>query len=316
LYKKKLILTVETGFNDSPLLFDLGNKKNINLHFATNPPVILKPSISYYGVTLGVGFKLPLYLLSTNKFTKTTYFDIGLKFSIKKRIFFGIRFKYYKGFTLLNQGNYDQYGDIHSNNGFYPNLNTSEFNLNMRYFFFKKYDFKAAQGIQGKYKGNAWSPYIYGYLGGYGVGNNQVAIMPFFFQDSLNEISKARTISSFEIGAIPGVAGVLKKGIFQANLFGGLGPMIQAKNFNAGKVTRGFLGFNLRTDLGTSFGIEKDKWFLLLKADFQYRRIKINQIAFNQFFYEARLLAGFRIEVKTPKGILKMEAKKAKKNKS
>lgn len=312
-YKKRLIVTMESGFNNSPLEFNFGKGKVKKIKFTPNPPWILKPSISYYGVTLGLGFKLPASLLSTSKYTKTTYFDVGLNFSIKSRAFISLNFKYYKGFTLLNQGDFDTTGILRSNNGIFENLNTTEVNINMRYFLRKQFNYKAALGILGDYKKSDWSPYIYGYLGGYGVANNQRTIFPLKLQDSINASSNARNISTIELGAIPGMAGVLRKGIFQGNLTVGIGPMFQLKSFKSAKTKRGFLGLNFRTDLQLSAGIQKNNWFVLLNGNFEYRRIKISAITFNQYFYEARLIVGYRFKVKTPKFILKMEAKKAKK---
>ena len=313
LHKKRLIVSLESGFNSSPLTFDLkyGNVKKIS--FVPNPPWIIKPSICYYGVTLGIGFKLPANLLSTSKYTKTSYFDVGLNFAIKKRIYFGLDFQYYKGFTLVNQGNFDTSGVIRANNGIYPNFNTVEAGINVRYFFSKKFNYKAALGVQGHYNKSVWSPYIYGYFGGYGVGNNSNFIFPEALHGKSATNSKARNISSFEFGVIPGIAGVLRKGWFQGNMILGFGPLIQAKSFAAAEISRGFLGLNLRTDMQISLGIQKDKWFLLLNSDFKFRTIKINPITFNQYYYDIRIVAGYRIHVKTPKGIIKMENKKAEK---
>jgi hypothetical protein len=311
IYKKRLIISLETGFNSSPLSFDLkyGDVKKIS--FVPNPPWIIKPSISYYGVTLGIGFKLPANLLSTSKYTKTSYFDVALNFAIKKRVYFGLDFQYYKGFTLVNQGDFDTSGVLRSNNGMYPDLNTVEAGINVRYFFSKKFNYKAALGIQGDYKKSVFSPYIYGYLGGYGVGNNNFPVFPNALQDNSASNSKARNISSFEFGVIPGVAGVLRKGWFQGNMIFGFGPMIQGKSYAAAEASRGFLGLDLRTDMQLSLGVQKDKWFLLLNSDFKFRTIKIAPVTFNQYYYDIRLVAGYRIQVKTPKGILKMEKKKA-----
>jgi|GEM_PF-5512489 len=313
LYKKRLIVSVETGFNSSPLSFDLKYGKVKSITFIPNPPLVIKPSISYYGVTLGIGFKLPVNILSTSKYTKTSYFDVGLNFTIKKRIYFGLDFQYYKGFTLLNQGDFDTSKSIRGNNGIYPNLNTVEAGINMRYFFSKKFNYRAALGIQGDYKKSVWSPYIYGYFGGYGVGNNNDIIFPDTLHSKSASNSKARSFSSFEFGVIPGLAGVLRKGWFQGNMILGFGPMIQGKSFASADVSRGFLGLNFRTDMQLSLGVQKDKWFLLLNGNFKFRTIKIAPVTFNQYYYDVRLVAGYRINVKTPKGIIKMEKKKAEK---
>lgn len=314
LYKKRLIISLESGFNSSPLTFGLKYGEVKEVRFTPNPPWIIKPSICYYGVTLRIGFKLPANLLSTKEYTKTSYFDVDLNFAIKRRVYFGFDFQYYKGFTLMNQANYDTSGVIRGNNGIYPNLNTTEAGINVRFFFNKKFNYKAALGIQGDYKTSVFSPYIYGYLGGYGVGNNNNFIFPNALHNESVSISKARNISSFEFGAIPGVAGVFRKGWFQGNMILGFGPLIQTKSYISSEASRGYLGLNLRTDLQLSLGVQKDKWYLLLNSDFKFRTIKINPVKFNQYYYYVRLVAGYRFHVKTPKGIIKFEKRKAEKS--
>lgn len=310
-YKKRFTLMLASGFNSSPFSFDLKYGKINKVDFIPNPPLVIKPAFSYYGVTLGVGIKLPVNILSTSKYTKTTYFDIGLNFAIKNRLYFDIGFQYYKGFTLLHQGDFDKTGELRNNNGIYPNLNTTETSISMRYFFFKKYNYRAALGILGEHTKSALSPYLYGYFGAYGVGNNQSSIFPFALQDSINTNSKARTISAFEFGAIPGFAGVLRKKWFQGNLLIGIGPLIQSKAFNTGGLNRSFSGLNWRTDMQLNLGIQHSSWFLFLNGDMKFRSIDINKIKFNQSYYDIRLIGGYRFKVKTPKAIQKMEQKKA-----
>lgn len=298
-HKHRFILYGGLGFNSAHMSYNLKYDNHGKVDMVPNNPFLLQVGAAFRGVSLGLTFRLPLYTLSVADYGKTNYFDTRLKFAIK-RINFSVDLHSYKGFAYLNQQQKDT-AAIPTKHGIHPNYTTTSVAVNMRYFFKKEMHYKSALGIQGNYEKSAWSPYLYGYIGGVAVRNGEDYLLPAFQRTDSLENSNAIGIGAFELGAIPGVAYVYRKNWFQGGIILGFGPLLQVKAFDTRETTRSFVGLNTRTDLQLSLGIQKDNWFMMLNGEFLFRRINIRNINFQEYFFDIRLVTGYRFKEKLPK---------------
>jgi hypothetical protein len=225
--------------------------------------------------------------------------DFNATFTYKK-VNFRIELQSYTGFVFLNQRDKDT-AFIATKHGYHPDFRTTSLSLNSRYFFKEDFHYKSALGLFGEYKENAWSPYVYGYLGGISVFNDGDYLLPDFARTESVGNSNSIRMNAIDVGLIPGMAFVYRKNWFQATALVGFGPLIQVKNFRTPNNNRGYLGLSNRTDLQLIFGIQKDIWFLQFMTEFKFRRINIRAINFQEYFYDVRLVGGYRFPERTIK---------------
>lgn len=305
-YNNKVTLYALSGYNATnvslnPRFGDLARQR-----YMFNPPLLLGFGIVYKGFDLGITRRLPYHLMNTEKYGKSDYFDFKLKYSIS-RIHLAFRAQKYTGFALLNQ----QYDDL-PNQAHLPLEDFSAFSLNLdaRYFFKKDFSYKAALGFSGEYLEDVLTPYLYGYTGGSNIKNRNGALLPVYAQDSIASISFSERMGCVEFGAIPGVAMVKRHNNIQATVLLGWGPLIQTKWHAGGISSRAFFGLSSRTDLQWSVGYHKEKWFVQLISEVQFRRMNFKQIRAQQYYYDLRLFYGYLIGVKKhPKVVEDMEKK-------
>lgn len=299
LYKRRWIVDVATGFNSTHLSYTLNYNNLKKVDMIPNTPFVLQTGIHFLGVRLGLTFKLPVNTLNVNEYGKSNYFNLDLAFAIK-RVNFAFDIKYFQGFAFLDQQSVDT-AFIPTKHGIHPNYATATTGLHMRYFLKKNFNLKAAQGIVGDFKRSTFSPYIYGYIGGISVNNDRNFLLADFQRTDSIDNSNAIQIGSFELGTIPGVAYVYRKDWFQGAALLGFGPLLQVKSYETPTNSRGFLGLSTRTDLMLIVGVQKTKWFLNLSGEFQFRRINIKNIKFQEYFFDVRLVAGYRFKEKPKK---------------
>ena len=299
LYKRRWIIDLGTGFNSTHLSYNLKYNNLGKVNMIPNTPFVLQAGVHYLGVRLGLTFKLPVNTLNVSDYGKSNYFNLNLGFAIK-RVNFAFDVNYFEGFAYLNQQDADT-AAIPSKHGIHPNYNTSTVGLHMRYFFKKGFNFKAMQGTVGDFKRSMLSPYIYGYLGGIGINNSRDYLLADFQRTDSIDNSNATSLSSFELGTIPGLAYVYRKNWFQGAILAGFGPLLQVKAYETPSNNRSFLGLSTRTDLMLVLGIQKTTWFLNLSGEFQFRRINIKNINFQQYYFDVRLSGGYRFKEKPKK---------------
>lgn len=299
LYKRRWIIDIGTGFNSTHLSYNLKYDGHGKVNMIPNTPFVFQAGVHYLGVRLGLTFKLPVNTLNPKLYGKSNYLNLDLGFAIK-RINFAVDINYFKGFAYLNQQAADTVA-LTEKHGIHPDYTTATVGLHVRYFFRKGFHYKAFQGKVADYKRSSLSPYIYGYLGGIGISNEKNYLLSDFQRTVSEDNSNMNRLGSFELGAIPGLAYVYKKDWFQGGILAGFGPLLQVKSYKTPDNSRGFLGLSTRTDLMLVLGVQKTKWFLNLSGEFQFRRINIKNINFQQYYFDVRLSGGYRFKEKTRK---------------
>ena len=109
-------------------------------------------------------------------------------------------------------------------------------------------------------------------------------------------------ISVIDIGIVPGYAYVNRIENWQFSAFAGFGGVIQSKIYQAGQLTRGFLGTAPRVDLRFIAGYSKPDYFFWFVSDFDIKSIKHQDLRYRQTYYSLKLVAGIRFDSKKKSG--------------
>lgn len=301
LFKKDVILSTDLGFYSAPFSikdnYQLGVSK---LKFKNNPKLVLGLGFSYKWFALRVGFALPVNLKSKSKFGETDYYDIGLRFNLKQT-FTAIEFRNYKGYAIKDAASWnDSIQAIGSPNQLRSNTTSISVSANVWWFKGKEFNYQAAMGKVGHYTGEGKTWYFKSTLNFFGVSNLYETLVPTELVDSSDRVN-AHGVGAIDIGFIPGYAYVNRIKNWQFSVIAGLGGVIQAKYYTNGPDTRSFLGIAPRIDLSLVVGYSRPKYFILLTSDFDIKSVSIQDLNYNQSYYNIRLTSGFRIKTKGKK---------------
>lgn len=306
LYKDKLTVYSLTGYNATNVAINPKFSDFERQRYMLNPPLLFGMGVAYKGIDLGFSRRLSVNLMNSTKYGKSDYSDFKLKFSIS-RIHIAVRAQKYTGFSLLNH-EYDEQ-NLPKPHLFIEDFSTFSLNLDARYFFKENFNYSSALGFSGEYLRDFISPYIYTYTGGSNVKNETRPLLADYVIDESATISNSNKVGCIEFGAIPGFAVVKRYNNIQATMLLGWGPLIQTKWHTVEK-TRAFFGLSSRTDLQWSVGYHKEKWFVQLISEFQFRRMNFRQMNVQQYYYDLRVFFGYLIPVKKhPKVILDLESR-------
>lgn len=293
MFKDRLVLHSSIGINDAP--FSLSGDFNSldNLKYRANLNTIMGFGFAYKWLALNINFKLPGYIRNTADFGKTNYFDLGVKFGIKKW-FFAVDFHGYSGFGIKDAHQLNDTLPV-SNRNVFVNQNVQSFSLSFNGYRFKNEHFKIkpAIGIVGHYREKTSSFYVKYTINTHGVGASN-GIMPSDFFNYSASVYAANSISAFDFGAVPGYAYINNHNGWQYGFLAGLGAVIQAKVFSFPANTRGFLGLAPRLDLKAQAGYNVDNWFLMFTSSFDNKSIRFNDFRYRQVYYYLRLTYGYR----------------------
>ncbi len=293
LYKDQLVLHSSIGFNDAPFQLK-GNFGNTDiLRFRSNLNPIMGLGMAYKWFALNINFKLPGHLRNTEDYGKSNYFDLKVKFEIK-RWFFRVDLHGYTGFGIKNARVINDSLPV-SDEGIYYNdkIQSLSFSINAYRFKNPKFKIKPAIGIVGRYRNQASSFYMKYTINTHGVGATN-GLVPNNFFDYSASVYESNTLSAFDFGAVPGYAFVNNKNGWQYGFLAGLGAVIQAKVFAFNGNSRGFLGLAPRLDLKAQAGYNVDDWFLMLTSSFDNKGIRFNNLRYRQMYYYMRLTYGYR----------------------
>lgn len=301
LFKKDVIISTDLGFYSAPFSikdnYQLGVSK---LKFKNNPKLVAGLGFSYRWFAFRFGVALPVNLKSTSKFGETDYFDIGIRFNLKQT-FSAIEFRNYKGYAIKDAEDWNDSIKINGGpNQFRPNTTAISVSANVWWFKAKEFNYQAAMGKVGHYTGEGKTWYFKSTLNFFGVSNLYETLVPTELVDSSDRVN-AHGVGAFDIGFIPGYAYVNRIKNWQFSIITGLGGVIQAKYYSKDGESRGFLGIAPRIDLGLMVGYSRPKYFILLTSDFDVKSLKIQDLSYNQSFYNVRLTGGFRIKTKDKK---------------
>lgn len=301
MFKEDVILSTDIGLYAAPFSLKDNYQLGVNkIKFRNNPKIAVGLGVSYKWFAIRLGFALPIEILSKSKYNKTQYFDLGLRFNLKQT-FTTIELRDYKGYVIKDAYTWN---DSIKATGL-PNeyrKNTTALNISANVWWFKSKDFnyQAAMGRVGHYNGEGKTWYFKSTVNFFGVSNITEELVPKELSDSSDRL-KANGIGAIDIGFIPGYAYVNRIKNWQFSALAGLGGVIQAKYYTKNQTTRSFLGVAPRIDLKLMVGYSRPNYFVLLSSDFDIKSIKIQNLSYNQTFYNVRLTGGFRIKTKKKK---------------
>ncbi len=298
LYKDKVVLYTDLGFGTSPytIRFKSAQTDVTKLKFKNNLGLVMGFGGSYKWFALRIGFALTKNLRPIGKFGKTSYFDIGFDFPVKK-MYFEFDFRNYKGYAIKNAYHWNDSLNEGQHNEIRPDASTLTIGLNSWYFHNKEFKMNSLKGKVGHYNREVFTWYIKSTINIQGV-SDVGSIIPYELTDSLNTKTRATTISAFDFGAIPGVAYVNRTKNWQyAGMFG-FGPVIQSKFYIVEENTRGFLGLAPRYDIRFVAGYNVPKWFVMLTTEFDNRSVRFNDLRYRNYNYTIKIAAGLRLDKK------------------
>ncbi len=301
LFKNDVILSADLGFYSAPFSikdnYGLGVSK---LKFRNNPKLVVGLGFSYKWFALRFGYALPVNIKSKSKFGETDYFDIGLRFNLKQT-YTEIELRDYKGFAIKDAAKWnDSIKEMGSTNQIRPNTTAISVSANVWWFKGKEFNYQAAIGKVGHYNGVGKTWYFKTTLNFFGVSNLYETLIPTELLDTSDRVN-ANTVGAIDIGFIPGYAYVNRIKNWQFSIITGLGGVIQAKYYTKDGLNRSFLGIAPRIDLGLMVGYSRPKYFILLTSDFDIKSVNIQDLSYNQSYFNIRLTGGLRIKTKDKK---------------
>src|SRR5690554_2509239 len=98
-YRNNVVLHTSLSYRDAPFTIEGDFGQIDKLDFKSNLNLAHGIGIAYKWFALNINYKIPSYFRNTDKYGKTTYFDVGLQFSIKKW-YFHLDFRDYNGYSI------------------------------------------------------------------------------------------------------------------------------------------------------------------------------------------------------------------------
>lgn len=298
LFNDKLVLYTDIGYASAPfsIKYDFGPEVK-RLRYRNNFRTILGLGVTYKWFALRLGFPLPGDVRPVSRYGKTSPFNLGLDFTIKKT-FLDIELRRYQGYVIKNAKKWnDTLDDLHPND-IRKNTTALSLSLNAWYFHNKYYKMSALRGKTGHYEGIVKTWYIKSTFNIFGIGNESSSIVPIELIDSTNTKTGANILSSIDFGAIPGYAFVNKINNWQFSIMAGFGAVIQAKHYANDNVNRTFLGLAPRYDIKLIGGYTVPRYFIFLVTDFDNKSIRFTDLYYRQSFYYVKIVGGVRLDAK------------------
>lgn len=298
-YSKQPVFYTDLGFSTAPIKLVYPFSEEISrLKYKNNMSAVLGLGFSYKWFALRLGITLPGTMRPESRYGKTTYYDLGVDFSVK-RCFFDIDFHMYSGYAIKNAYRWNDSLDQIYPNELRPDVNSASFSINT--WVFRSDDFKmhAFRGKTGLYKKDVHSLYFKYTFNVHGMESEiGMPLVPTPLQDSTQSKSRTNAIFATDIGVIPGIAYVKRWRTFQVGIMAGLGAVIQSKFYAFDGTSRGFLGLAPRYDVKFIAGYNQPRYFLLFVTDFDNKSIRFNDFSYRQTFYNLKIVAGIRLNKK------------------
>lgn len=297
-YRNRVVLYSDLGFKAAPFSIrnNLPNGMN-SIAFKHNLKPIMGIGIKYKWFGLRLSFGLPGHLRSVSKYGRSDYFDAGINFGVKQT-YWDIDFRSYTGYVIQDAYQWNDTLDFTSPNLPREDTRTSSFSLNSWHFFSKSFRMPAVSGLNSEFKQSAGTWYLRSTLNAFGVENGTKPILPSELIDSTDIKSFVTSAISVDIGAIPGYAYTMRKGYWQASVFGGFGFVLQAKGFNTIDNDRGSVGIAPRFDIRFIGGFSKPRYFVWFVTDFDNKSIAFQEMRYAQTFYSMSIVGGVRLKTK------------------
>lgn len=296
-FKERVVLLADIGFNSAPFNIQDNYQQGVKkVKYKNNIKPAVGIGLNYKWFGIRVGFTLPLNVLDEKKYGDTRYFDLALKANIKQT-FCSIDLRSYNGYAIKDAYKFNDTLSSDLPNAVMPFTRSASLSANVWYFRDKNFKMQAFQGRSAHFKGESKTWYFKGTLNFFGVSNDFGTIIPTELSDSIDR-KNARGIGAIDLGFIPGYAYGNRINNWQFGLFAGLGGVVQSKYYQKDGITRSFLGLAPRLDFKISGGYSKPNYFVLLSSDFDIKSLKIQEMSYNQTYYNIKLMAGIRLHTK------------------
>ena len=301
-YKKNLILFGDFGYNAAPFSIRYPFPNGIDkVKFRHNYKMMLGFGVSYKWFSLRIGAALIGNVRPQSRYGKANYFDAGLRFTIKKT-YSEIDFRYYNGYVIQDAYKWnDSLNEIRPND---INQNIATYNVAFKMWYLDNKNFRIDpfNGIKGRYNRAVTTWYLAGRLDYYGVGNASGAILSPQLHDTTNTKVASSALHGVDIGVIPGLGHVNRKGNWQYGFMVALGPRLQVKSYTANGINNGLLGIVARYDLKIIGGYSLPRFFTMFSFEVDNKTINFGKFKYFQSFYGLRLSVGYRFRNKIDKG--------------
>ena len=298
-FKNQHVIYADLGISPAPFNLSYSFPNEISkLKYKNNFKPILGLAYAYKWFSMRIALPILPGVRSTEKYGKSKQFGLGFDYSLK-RLYADIDFRIIQGYAIKNAYTFDSSLTENNPNKIYPELGSLNLALNLWYFNHDDFKMNALQGRRAHFEKQVHTWYLKGTLNYFGATNESGAIIPSPLQDEAQSKTSAHVYSALDFGIIPGYAYANRKNNWQISGWAGLGPVVQSKFYTLETGVQGFLGLAPRYDIRLVGGYSNNQRFFLLAANFDNKSITFNELAYKQYFYTIRLVAGIRIPPKT-----------------
>ena len=298
-FKNQHVVYADLGISPAPFNISYSFPYEISkLKYKNNFKPILGLSYAYKWFSMRIALPILPGVRSTEKYGKSKQFGLGFDYSLK-RLYADIDFRIIQGYAIKNAYTFDSSLTENNPNKIYPELGSLNLALNLWYFNHDDFKMNALQGRRAHFEKQVHTWYLKGTLNYFGATNESGAIIPSPLQDEAQSKTSAQAYSALDFGIIPGYAYANRINNWQISGWAGLGPVVQSKFYTLETGVQGFLGLAPRYDIRLVGGYSNNQRFFLLAANFDNKSIAFNTLAYKQYFYTIRLVAGIRIPPKT-----------------
>jgi hypothetical protein len=298
-FKNQHVIYADLGISPAPFNLSYPFPYEVRkLKYKNNFKPILGLAYAYKWFSMRIAFPVLPGVRSTEKFGKSRQFCLGFDYNFK-RLYTDLDFRIIQGYAIKDAYAFDTSLAENTPNSILPELGSLNLALNLWYFNHDDFKMNALQGRRAHFEKQVHTWYLKGTLNYFGVTNARGEIIPSLLQDESQSKTSAQGYSALDFGIIPGYAYANRINNWQISGWAGLGPVVQSKFYTLETGVQGFLGLAPRYDIRFVGGYSNNQRFFLLAANFDNKSIAFNTLAYKQYFYTIRLVAGIRIPPKT-----------------
>lgn len=298
-FKNQHVIYADLGISPAPFNLSYPFPYEASpLKYKNNFKPILGLAYAYKWFSMRVAFPVLPGVRSVEKYGKSKQFGIGLDYNFK-RLYTDLDFRIIQGYAIKEAYTFDTSLTENTPNNILSGLGSLNLALNLWYFNTDDFKMNALQGKRAHFEKQVHTWYVKGTLNYFGVTHGSEDIIPSLLQDPLQSKTSAQSYSALDFGIIPGYAYANRINNWQFSGWAGIGPVIQSKFYTLETGVQGFLGLAPRYDIRLVGGYSNNQRFFLLVANFDNKSIAFNTLAYKQYFYTIRLVAGIRIPPKT-----------------
>lgn len=291
LFKNKIILFQDLGFKTTPFTIKGDFKNNLkSLTYINNPRLMYSIGAKYKWLTVRLSVAVFGNMLSIKKYGKSSQFNFGFNFTVKKN-YFDVDLSTAGGYTILDANQWSNF-----QNQIKPGISTIDLGLKTWYFHNKYMKMELLKGRIGHYNKEVLSFYAKSAFNLFNLNNDYQSIIPVELTNLLNTKTLSNSLSSFELSVIPGFAYVNRKNNWQYSILLGIGGAVQFKNYNTIGANRSFLGLAPRFDFRVNGGYNTPQFFSFLSIEYDNKSVSFNELSYYQNYISVNLTFGVRLK--------------------